>query len=350
MNVWASVKANLGVVVLVFAGCAADGPQQPATDSAAFRPATTPRPAPSRQEAEQRFSEGVAYARQGEIDGAITVFETLIQQYPNFPGPYNNLAVLYASRGHYDRARQVLLSAIEIQPSLDTPHENLGDVYSKLAATAYGRAFEINSANLRAHSKSELITRMLHTGTSRSETVSVGTAPPTIAQPDPRWHVGVTCYSVGPILHRVDAEAIAAWARLQGVRATTRGDAEDNPIAYYRIYLPPFPSQGDAEHTAETLIAAGLTDLEVVYEGPLKNAISLGVYKQEASARLRLDQLRELGVTPVLDVRRRERQRYVVEITGQGDNAWRTRFAQAFPDQTLQASDCAENSRASAER
>jgi len=341
-------------MALLLAGCATSGQTAPDAEEAAI-PASTPTTAGSREDAQRRFVQGVALARQGDTEQAIALFEDLTRQYPGLPGPYNNLAVLYASRGEYDRARQVLLKAIEIQPALDTPQENLGDVYSKLAAQAYQKAFEVNSANLRAESKSQLIARMIKAGSPRDEAIAADLPPalaapampePELISPRPRAAAAPACYRVGPITYRVDAEAIAAWARLQGLAAETRGESGEGDVAYYQVYLPPFPSREEAEQAAENLKTAGLTDLEVMYKGSLQDGISLGVYRQEASAQRRLVQLREIGITPVLDARRKEREQYAVAISGRGAGSWQERFTEAFPDQTLQTRPCGETATA----
>jgi len=169
---------------------------------------------------------------------------------------------------------------------------------------------------------------------------------PELISPRPRAPSPTGCYRVGPITYRVDAEAIAAWARLQGLAAETRGESGEGDVAYYQVYLPPFSSREEAEQAAENLKAAGLTDLEVMYQGSLKEGVSLGVYRQEASAPRRLAQLREMGITPVLDARRKERERYAVAMSGRGTDNWQARFAEAFPDQTLQTSPCEESTTA----
>lgn len=98
---------------------------------------------------------GVILTRIGQTERATGEFVALAKSHPKLAEPHNNLAVLYANQGRYDEARGALLKAIELQPRYDTAHENLGDIYVKLAADAYGRAFELNADNQRALSKSK---------------------------------------------------------------------------------------------------------------------------------------------------------------------------------------------------
>ena len=136
-------------VGILLAGCASKGPP-PAREE--LPPTTQPGSAARQADASARFAEGVSFAKRGATDKAIAVFRGLTEDYPDLPGPYNNLAVLYASRGRYEEARRVLEKAIELQPDLDTAHENLGDIHVKLAVTAYQRASELGKGNRRARS------------------------------------------------------------------------------------------------------------------------------------------------------------------------------------------------------
>jgi Flp pilus assembly protein TadD len=58
----------------------------------------------------------------------------LIEDYPELPEPYNNLAVLYAQQKQFDKARTALEMAIRIHPGYATAYENLGDLHSRLAS------------------------------------------------------------------------------------------------------------------------------------------------------------------------------------------------------------------------
>jgi len=100
-------------------------------------------------------------------DEAIAVYTKLTEDYPEFPEPYNNLAVLYASQKQYERARMALEMAIQAHPSYATAYENLGDLYAKLASQAYGKAVQLGGASKSAQAKL-LLARDLLTVPSRS--------------------------------------------------------------------------------------------------------------------------------------------------------------------------------------
>ena len=91
-----------------------------------------------------RLLHGILRAREGRVDEAIDIFETLRRDHPEMTEPYNNLAVLYALQGRLDDARGTLIVALERGPDAIV-YANLGDVYMKLARQAYRRARELSS-------------------------------------------------------------------------------------------------------------------------------------------------------------------------------------------------------------
>jgi tetratricopeptide (TPR) repeat protein len=106
---------------------------------------------------QMRFLKGVILTEQGKPQDAITAFTKLIEDYPELPEPYNNLAVLHASQSQFDKARAALEMAIRTNPSYATAHENLGDVYAKLASQAYSKALQLDGTNTGVQPKLSLI-------------------------------------------------------------------------------------------------------------------------------------------------------------------------------------------------
>jgi Flp pilus assembly protein TadD len=105
------------------------------------------------REPQARFMKGIALSDQGKVDEAITVFRTVLAEYPELPEPRNNLAVLYAQKGEYALARDELERAIQTAPDYAVAHENLGDVYARLAAVEYERTVELDKRNRTAAAK-----------------------------------------------------------------------------------------------------------------------------------------------------------------------------------------------------
>ncbi|MBM3340795.1 MAG: tetratricopeptide repeat protein [Betaproteobacteria bacterium] len=105
------------------------------------------------KDARGRFLKGLILAEQNKPNDAIKVFSELTTDFPELPGPYNNLAVLYAQQGQYDKARAALEQAIRTHPSYATAHENLGDIYAKMASQAYDKALQLDKSNSTAQTK-----------------------------------------------------------------------------------------------------------------------------------------------------------------------------------------------------
>ncbi len=126
---------------------------------------------------QMRFLKGVILTEQGKPQDAITMFTKLIEDYPELPEPYNNLAVLQAGQGQFDKARAALEMAIRTNPSYATAHENLGDVYAKLASQAYSKALQLDGSNTGVQPKLSLIRDLFAPGAKAVRPGAVGAAP-----------------------------------------------------------------------------------------------------------------------------------------------------------------------------
>jgi tetratricopeptide (TPR) repeat protein len=98
------------------------------------------------QDAQLRFLRGVLLTELKRNADAIATFRTLIEDFPELPEPYNNLAVLQASNGDIDSARITLEQAIRALPSYGLAQENLGDLYLRLAVRAWEQAEYLSPA------------------------------------------------------------------------------------------------------------------------------------------------------------------------------------------------------------
>lgn len=135
-----------------------------------------------------RFIRGLAQAELGKTNDAIMTFQSLTEDFPELPEPYNNLAVLYSSKGQFEKARVALELAIQTHPSYSTAHENLGDIYAKLASQAYDKALQLDKSNPNVATKLNLVRDLFSTNpkanTAPRVTASAAalttTAPPAI--------------------------------------------------------------------------------------------------------------------------------------------------------------------------
>lgn len=131
-----------------------------------------------------RFIRGLAQSELGKTNDAIMTFQSLTEDYPELPEPYNNLAVLYSSKGQFEKARVALELAIQTHPSYSTAHENLGDIYAKLASQAYDKALQLDKANPGVATKLNLV-RDLFSTNPKSNTAPRAVATVAAATPAP---------------------------------------------------------------------------------------------------------------------------------------------------------------------
>ena len=111
-----------------------------------------------------RFIKAMALSQLGQTDEAIALYTQIIEEAPETPEPYNNLAVLHAQRGQFDQARQALEMAILVNPDYAMAHENLGDVYARLSVEQYRKAqlpsVRNNALDKKLKTLGEIVTTM----------------------------------------------------------------------------------------------------------------------------------------------------------------------------------------------
>ncbi|HJV69319.1 tetratricopeptide repeat protein [Ideonella sp.] len=120
---------------------------------------------------QMRFRRGVALSMLDRKAEALAVFQKLVDDHPDMPAPYNNMAVILGAQGDYERARQALERAIRTNPAYATAYQNLGDVYAQLASQAYTKALQLDKADASVQPKLALL---------RELTAGANTAPPPV--------------------------------------------------------------------------------------------------------------------------------------------------------------------------
>lgn len=146
------------------------------------------------KDAQMRFRRGVALSMLDRKSEALAVFQKLVDDHPDMPAPYNNMAVIYGAQGDYEKARQALERAIRTNPAYATAYQNLGDVYAQLASQAYTKALQLDKADASVQPKLALL-RELTAGANTApppaaaavaaKPVGRPTAPPPVVQPAP---------------------------------------------------------------------------------------------------------------------------------------------------------------------
>jgi len=126
-----------------------------------------------------RFRRGVTLSMLDRKAEALQVFQKLVEDHPEMPAPYNNLAVLYGSQGDYDKARAALVAAIRTNPQYATAYQNLGDVYAQLASQAYSKALQLDKSDTTVPPKLVLLRELIANPGQASAPTAVATAAPT---------------------------------------------------------------------------------------------------------------------------------------------------------------------------
>ena len=84
-----------------------------------------------------RFLQGVILLDQQRDAAAMAVFQSLSEEFPELPEPFNNMALLHARAGRLDAARAALETALRNDPGLLAARQNLGDIHLRLALQAW---------------------------------------------------------------------------------------------------------------------------------------------------------------------------------------------------------------------
>ena len=113
------------------------------------------------RDAEGYFMKGIILTEMKRPAEAMAVFVKLTENFPEFPEPYNNLAVLYAQQKQYDKALTALEMAIRTRPDYAIAYENLGDLYAKLAIQAYDKAIQLDASTRTTQAKRALINELI---------------------------------------------------------------------------------------------------------------------------------------------------------------------------------------------
>lgn len=259
---------------------------------------------------QMRFRRGVALSMLDRKSEALAVFQKLVEDHPEMPAPYNNIAVIQGSQGDYEKARQTLERAIRTNPAYATAYQNLGDVYAQLASQAYTKALQLDKADASVQPKLALL-RELVAGpntpppaprpaakpTPAPAPVAVAPAPaPKPAAPPPVAAATVAAAaSVAPPAAPVakpPASAAAGEGAEAAVRAWAKAWAQRDMAAYYAAYSPEFKGQAASRKAWEQdrrdriatrkQIKVELKDLQVAVDGDRATARFRQIYASDA--------------------------------------------------------------------
>lgn len=112
----------------------------------------------------------------------------------------------------------------------------------------------------------------------------------------------------------------------------------------YWVYVPPMKTRAEIDRRITTLRARGVQDYYVVQEpGPWRNAISLGIFKSEETARSMAAKLRASGLQDVAYERREHILKQIAYFVREPDAAVVARLAELqreFPGTEVKAVPC----------
>ncbi len=95
------------------------------------------------------LSEGDILREQDQFDEAVSSYEQIISEFPNFSEPYSRLAMAYYLQGEMEQAENALDRGMKIHPSSYSFYMTAGQIFEKSerwdrALTAYQNALEIS--------------------------------------------------------------------------------------------------------------------------------------------------------------------------------------------------------------
>jgi len=175
----------------------------------------------------------------------------------------------------------------------------------------------------------EVVAEPTAVGDTDSETQGEqpGTAvDPPFAEQDPEVSVPtapgapeMVCRSVGPFTSQAEARRAAAMLAETG-RVPLQRVTEGEVWLGYWVYIQPFASAEEADEVAQALERALVEDFYIIRDGELANAISLGVYSQQAGAEARLSEMRTRGFPAEMTDRYRSAPVYWLDFAEAADD------------------------------
>jgi hypothetical protein len=106
------------------------------------------------------------------------------------------------------------------------------------------------------------------------------------------------CYSVGPLADSIDAKHLKVRAEALGFSSELRGLATANSIEYW-VHIPPQSNRQQSLRLLRELQGRGI-DSYIITQGDLAEGISLGLFRNEASAQNLIQKMRNLDYKVVI--------------------------------------------------
>jgi sporulation related protein len=156
--------------------------------------------------------------------------------------------------------------------------------------------------------------------------------------------VKVACLEWGPFGTGDLKAAQAALDALQPEVSITQREVQT--VVGYWVYIPPLDTRTEVDHKIAELRKLGIEEYYAVEsQGPMRNAISLGIFRTEEAASAYLERLRDKGVRSARAGSREHRVTQTVLVVHEPDVALTAKLAELrpqFPGSELKALQCAK--------
>ncbi len=100
------------------------------------------------KEARLYRDQGLAYQRNGDLEGALSFYQKAVELDPSFAVAFNDLGVIFEAKGQTDRAEESYLRAIAIDPTYLSVYTNLALLYENKRELEKAAAFWKKRAEL----------------------------------------------------------------------------------------------------------------------------------------------------------------------------------------------------------
>mgnify|MGYP001813747527 CR=1 FL=1 len=121
------------------------------------------------------------------------------------------------------------------------------------------------------------------------------------------------CYALGPFDGLPQAKNISTKLQDLGAFTSERSTTTESPMGFW-VYLKSSKSWKGAKEKVIELEKQGVKDMFIVGRGTMKNAVSLGLYKNKEGAEDRINQLKKLGEKPKIQTQYKQMDQYWIDI------------------------------------
>lgn len=121
------------------------------------------------------------------------------------------------------------------------------------------------------------------------------------------------CYALGPFDGLPQAKNISEKLQDLGAFTFERSVTSESPIGYW-VYLSSYKSWKDAKDKVLKLEKKGYKDMFIVGRGTMKNAVSLGLFKNEDGAKNRVTELKKIGEKPKIQTQFKQMEQFWIDI------------------------------------